>query len=298
MTTPAEAIHMLDSAIAAAVSAINALPFEWARYGFMGYALAAMILLAPACAAAGVFVVQLRMAFYSDAVAHSAFAGVAIGLLMSAAGFTWADPRYTLLAVGLLVGAMITLVRRRTDLGTDTVIGVAFSAITAAGIAIITYAPRNFRTRFADYLYGDVLWLDAADLRSVFLLSTLTCAFMLFAYNRMLLMSFNEDLARSRGVVSRLYDYAFALLVAFIVATGIRLIGILLITALLVLPAATARNLARSAGNMLWFAVAVSFIAGVGGCISAFYLDAAVGASVILVGTLIFAVSLAVPKRR
>lgn len=285
----------LDGLIELAVAALGALPFAWARYDFMGRALLALLLLAPATAMVSVFVVNLRMAFFSDAVAHSAFAGVALGFLLTAAGVAWAHPSVTVPAVGLVVAVLITAVKRRTSLGTDTVIGVAFSAVTALGIAIITRQRET--ANFNAFLYGDILLLDTPQVRALVLLAGAIAVLMLLAYNRLLLMAFNEDLARSRRTATRAYDYAFALLVALLVTASVRITGIVLITAMLVIPAATARNVARSAGSLFWIAMAVALASSVGGLAVSYYLTMATGAGIILLGTLLFAASMLVPRR-
>lgn len=266
------------------------LPFAWLRDDFMRQALVASALIAPACAMAGVFVVNMRMAFFSDAIAHSAFAGVALGFLLTALNVADVDPRTTMLIVGLLVAAVITLVKRRTDLSTDTIIGVAFSAVIAAGIAIVT-ATRATRD-FNRYLYGDLLLLDRDDLTAALLLAAVVLAYMLLAYNRLLILAVNPDLARTRGLATRGFDYTFSLLVALLVTVAIRITGILLVTALLVVPAATARNLARSAGQMFWYAALAGFLAAVGGLYLAYSCEAAAGATIILVATGLFTLSL------
>lgn len=281
----------LDGVVAALSGALSHLPFEWTGFEFMRLALLALLLLAPTCAMLGVYVVNFRMAFFSDAIAHSAFAGVAIGFLLSAAGFTWADPRVTLVALGLIVGVLITLARRRTDLSTDTIIGVAFSAVIAIGITVIRLRPR-YTNDFNAYLYGDILTLDQGDVKAALLLAVGVAAFMLWSYNRLLVMGLNLDLARTRGVATRAYDYLFAILVVLVVTTTIRIAGLLLVTAMLVVPAACARNVARSAGQMFWFASGVAVLAALGGLVGSYYVNTATGALVILVGTGLFVVSL------
>jgi zinc transport system permease protein len=293
--TLALGLELLDPVLNALLGAVARLPAHWASSpdtDFMRFALVALLFLAPACAVVGVYVVNLRMAFFSDAIAHSAFSGVALGFLLATAGVSGIDPRFTLVAFGLLVGLLITAVKRRTELGADTVIGVAFSAVIALGIVIISYSPRFLRD-FNHYLYGDILLLDLADLRTALLLALVVITFMVFGYNRLLLIGLNEDLARTRGVRARLYDYVFAALVVLLVTASIRITGLLLVTAMLVVPAAAARNLARSAGQMFWLASAIGLAAGAGGLIASYYLDTAAGATVILAGTLLFAGSLA-----
>jgi zinc transport system permease protein len=268
------------------------LPDKWGAYRFMRYALLECLLLTPACAAMGVKVVNFRMAFFSDAISHSAFAGVALGLLLNES-FRSLDPRLILITFGLIVGLGIAFVRRKTDLSTDTVIGVFFSAVVALGIAIVTYSGAR-TTRFNQYLYGDILTLDSADLGLTVLLAVAVFAFMAVSFNRLIMIGLNDELAHSRGISVRLYDYLFSLLLALVVTISIRTAGILLVTAMLVIPAATARNLARSSGGMFWWAVVMGLISGVAGTIASFsnYLqNVGTGAVIVLASALLFAVS-------
>ena len=169
-----------ESGLPAIEQSIGRLPFEWAQQTFMVRALIECMLLAPACAVMGVKVVNFRMAFFSDAISHSAFAGVAIGLLLNdfftRPGSDPFFPRLSLIGFGLLVGLGIAMVRRRTTLSNDTVIGVFFSAVVALGIAIVTSS--GSRTAdFQRYLYGDILALDAMDLALTALLAGVVLGF-------------------------------------------------------------------------------------------------------------------------
>ena len=268
------------------------LPPKWGEYQFMRYALLECLLLAPVCAAVGVKVVNFRMAFFSDAISHSAFAGVAIGLLLHES-FPAADPRMSLVLFGLIVGLGIAYVRRTTDLSNDTVIGVFFSAVVALGIAIVTRSGAR-TTQFQRYLYGDILNLDSADLGLSVLLGIAVIVFMVAGFNRLILVGLNDELAHSRGIRVRLYDYLFTLLLALVVTVSIRTAGILLVTALLVIPAATARNLARSAGGMFWWAIAFGLLSGVSGTLASFskHLDrVGTGAVIVLASVFFFILS-------
>lgn len=285
-------LRALDSLIGVLLAAIGALPFEALQAGFVQRALLTVILIAPICGMVGVYVVNFRMAFFSDAISHSAFAGVALGFLAVSAGMAWIDPRLTLVALAVVVGLLITAAKRRTDLGTDTIIGVAFAGVMALGIAIIRFDPR-FQRDFAAFLYGDVLTVDQADLRIALALTLVVSSFMTFAYNRLLLIGLNLDLARTRGVATRAYDYLFAVLVVLVVTATIRISGLLLVTALLVVPAATARNLARSAGQVFWYSAAAGLLAGIGGLAASIGYNIAASAAIILFGVVLFGFSLA-----
>jgi len=273
------------------------LPFEWAQQTFMVRALIECLLLAPICAVMGVKMVNFRMAFFSDAISHSAFAGVAIGLLLneffSLPGDDPFYPRLSLIGFGLLVGLGIALVRRRTSLSNDTVIGVFFSAVVALGIAIVTSS--GSRTAdFQRYLYGDILTLDAADLGLTALLAGVVLVFAGLGFNSMLMLGLNAELAHSRGIRVRLYDYLFAVVLALVVTVSIRTAGILLVTALLVVPAAAARNVAANAGGMLRWAIVFGLASAISGTLASYspYLhNMSTGAAIVLTAALLFALS-------
>lgn len=285
----ATALPVIDGALC------RVLPGAWAEHTFMRYALIECILLTPICAAMGVKVVNFRLAFFSDAISHSAFAGVAIGFVLHAL-MTAFDPRVAMIAFGLAVGLGIAVVRRKTDLSSDTVVGVFFSTVVALGIAIITTQRQT--QNFEAYLYGDILTLDPADLGLSALLAVLVLGFMTLNFNRLLLVGLNAELAHSRGAAVKLHDYLFSLLLALVVTTSIRTAGILLVTALLVVPAATARNVARTAAGMFWWAMFLGLASGLAGTFISFRLDnVGTGAAIVLAAASLFALSLLVQRR-
>ncbi|MFO0973687.1 MAG: metal ABC transporter permease [Phycisphaerae bacterium] len=271
------------------------LPFDWAQPDFMLNALLLIALLAPTCAALGVQVVNFRMAFFSDAISHSAFTGVVLGyLLVPIANRLWPGfgrwdlllPPLTLTLFGLCVGAGITAVRRRGDLSADTVIGVFFAAVIALGIAVISRL--NLRADFERYLYGTVVATAPADVLVAVALAVVVALFLAATFNALLLTGLNESLARSHGLPTRTLDYLFALLLALVVCTAIRTIGLLLVTAWLVVPAAAARNIARSAAGMFGWAVLLGLATGIAGLILAYQADIAVGACIVLLAAAAF----------
>jgi len=260
------------------------LPFAFAEPLFMKRALLAVLLVSPLCAAMGVMVVNFRMAFFSDAISHSAFTGVALGILFGV------DPRITLIVFGVLVGLGIISVRLRSSLSVDTVIGVFFSFAVALGIVIIS-ARKSLTTDLHAYLYGDVLTVSGPELLGMALLFLAGAAFLFFFFNQLFLIGINEQQATAQGVKVRALEYGYALLLALVVTVSIRVIGLLLITAMLVVPAAAGRNLAGSVRSMFWWAIAVGLGSGAAGLTATFYWDSATGATIILIACLAFLVS-------
>ncbi len=275
------------------------LPFDWAQPAFMLNALLIVLVLAPICAAMGVKVVNNRMAFFSDAISHSAFTGVVLGyLLVPLAARSYPNiqhwdlilPPLTLAVFGVAVGAGITAVRHRTTLPTDTVIGVFFASVIALGIAVISR--NNLRGDFERYLYGSIVIAGRIDVLITWSLAAVVLLFLALSFNRLMLIALNESLARSRGIATTAFDYAFSALLALVVTFSIRTVGLLLVTAMLVVPAAAARNIARSAGGMFWWAVAFGLASGLTGLIISFYADTPAGATIILLAAVCFIASM------
>jgi len=254
---------------------------SWLEPQFMKRAFLSLLFIAPACGAMGVLVVNFRMAFFSDAISHSAFTGVALGVLFGV------NPMITLVLLGIFVGFGVTRIRERSELPTDTIIGVFFSLGVALGIVIIS-ARRALSRTLDSFLYGNVLAVTDGEVVLMFALVAAVILFLAFGYNRLFLIGVNDALARTGGVRVKLYNYAFAAMLALVVSVSIRVVGILLVTAMLIIPGACARNLARSAGGMFWYSVAVGLASSMLGLVLSFEFNAATGAMVILISGLFF----------
>jgi len=282
----------LETVFSAVFALMDRLPFECVEPMFMKRAFLAMALIAPTAAMMGVPLVQFRMAFFSDAIGHSAFTGVALGVLLGV------HPLLTMVVFGLFVAYAITQVRGRTELSRDTVIGVVFSTVIALGIAVIS-AQKGLQRNLQAYLYGSPLAVSDVELAWMAALLGLVAVYLCFALNPILLLGVEEGFARSQGVRARLIEVSFALMTALVVTTAIRTVGILLVTALLVITAAAARNVARGAISAFWIAVAISIVSGVGGMVVTYYWDTASGATVVLCAAACFVLTalLRIPLR-
>ena len=263
------------------------LPFECLQAPFMRQALLGLILLAPMAAVMGVQVVNFRMAFFADAISHSAFAGVAMGLIFAV------NPHWSMLVFGLLVGIGIMAVQRRSALSADTVIGVFFSVIVAFGLAVVS-RDRSLARDLQRFLYGDILTIDHDSIVGLQILLVLILLFQALGYNRMLYIGLNPLLAEVHKVRVAFYQFVFAGLLSLVVIFAVWAVGVFLVTALLIVPAATARNLARSAGAMFWWALLVSLTSAVAGLIISAqeWARTATGATIILVAGAWFGVTL------
>lgn len=265
------------------------LPFDCLQARFMQQAFLALLLLAPMTACMGVQVVNFRMAFFSDAISHSAFAGVALGLIC-AVPIPLSMPLF-----GVLVGLGIMAVRRHSLLASDTIIGVFFSTVMAFGLAVVSQNNTVARD-LQQFLYGDILTINDTGILCLAGLFLVLLLFQIWGYNRLMYVGLNASIARAHRVPVALCQYLFAALLALVVMFSVQAVGVLLVTALLIVPAATARNLARTAGGMFWWAILISLLSSLTGLLLSAqdWLHTATGATIILVSCTCFFISAAV----
>jgi zinc transport system permease protein len=267
------------------------LPFESMQMRFMQQALVGLLLLSPMVALMGVQVVNFRMAFFADAISHSTFTGIALGLILSVSPY-WAMP-----AFGLFVGLAIVAAQRRSALSSDTVIGVFFSGVVAFGLAVVSRED-NVARDIQRFLYGDILTISEGDILAMTLLLVALTIFQIYGYNRMLYIGLNPVVAKVHRVRVAPYQYIYAGLLSLVVIFSVWALGVLLVTAMLIVPAAAARNFARSAGGMVWWALLVSITSSIIGLLISAqdWAHTATGATVILVAFCWFLLSSIVAK--
>ena len=271
---------------------LGRLPLPGMEFEHNRTALLAALLVAPMCAALGVEVVTFRMAFFSDAVAHSAYTGVALGVLAFGSGAAL-GVTLAMVAVGVAVGLAVAALREHTRQTPDTLIAIVLYGSVALGLVIVALSSdKGLSATMAPYLFGAGLGMTAADLLVLGALAALVGLFQLVGYNRLMLMGLNPVLARTRGISTRAWGQAFAAALALVVTGSIRTVGVLVVGALLIVPAAAARNLARSAGGMFWWAVLLATASAVAGAeLSILLKNPPVGASVILCATALYGLS-------
>jgi len=260
------------------------LPFDWASHIFMKNALIGVLLIAPIFGLMGTMVVSNRMAFFSDALGHSALTGIAIGVIINIG-----QPLWAMILFSILLTVAIISVKKANTASTDTVIGVFSSTAVALGVVLLSL--RGGFAKYTAYLIGDLLSIDSYDLLLLAATFVIVIALWLLIFNKLLAVSFNPSLARSRGIRCVVYDTLFMLIVAVTVTVSIRWVGVLIINSLLVLPAAASRNIARNTRQYSLFSVAIALISGLAGLILSFYLGTASGATIVLITAFFFAVT-------
>ena len=268
---------------------VSLLPFSWAEAGslyFMKNALLAILVVTPLFGLLSTMVVTNRMSFFSDALGHSAFTGIAIGVLCELA-----DPMWAAAVFALVLSALFTWVRHHTDLQSDTVIGVFSSTAVALGIFIATFGGGSF-TKFNTYLIGDILSVEPAMIGLLAILLGLVLALWVTSFDRLLLSSIHPALAGSRGVRVALQEWLFTAAIALVVTLSMSWVGLLVINSLLVLPAAAGRNLARNMRQYHLFSVVGAVVCGVAGLLLSYYVGSSTGACITLCLALYFLLSL------
>jgi len=267
------------------------LPFEWLGYDFMKNAFLAILLITPIFAILGTIIVNNRMAFFSDALGHGAFTGIAIGTVIGIFQPIWSA---IIFSIGFSV--LITIIKNKTKTSTDTVIGVFSSAAIALGVVLVTLGGSG-ANKYTSFLVGDLLSIRAVDVGILLILAIIIIVLWIIFYNKILLVSLNLSLAKSRGIKTLAVELAFTSIIAVVVTISIQWVGLLIINSLLVLPAAAARNISTNARQYNLIALLVSIVSGVTGLILSYYIDTASGATIVLVSAVIYFITLVMRKR-
>ena len=270
---------------------LESLPLSMFQYDFMKNAFLAAVLIAPLFALLGTMAVNNKMAFFSDALGHSAFTGIGLGVLLGLD-----NPILAMLAFGIFLSLVITKVKAANMASSDTIISVFSSSAMALGIVILS--GHGGFSKYSAYLVGDILTVSQTDL--LVLLLVLIGVYVLWAvfYNQLLLLSINRSLAASRGVRVVLMENIFVIMVAVAVMVSIRAIGILMINSLLILPAAATRNVTRSARGYHWLTTGFGLVSALAGLTISYYGDTSAGATMVLTAAVLFLITYPLGKYR
>lgn len=268
---------------------VSWLPFEWAAPDtmlFMKNALLAVLVVTPLFGLLSTMVVESRMAFFSDALGHSAFTGMAIGALCGLA-----EPVGAAVVFAVVIALLFTLIRQKTHMASDTAISVFSSAAVALGIFLSTLGGQSF-TKFNNLLIGDILSVAPGEIGLLALILLGVVVLWVTSFNQMMLSSVHQALADSRGIRVLWKNFLFTAAIAVVVTITMTWVGLLVINALLVLPGAAARNVARNLPQYHLVSVVGGLVCGIGGLLVSYYLGASTGASITLLLALWFFLSL------
>lgn len=259
---------------------------------FMQRALLAALLLGPLCAFMGVFVTARRMAFFSDTISHAALTGVALGFW-----FGLNDPTWPMVAVSLLVALGIMWLRENTELLSDTIMALLLSSSVAVGVIILSLL-KEFRGELHSYLFGEILAIGPQEVWLAAALFVMVGAALCARLSSITLLTAHEDMAQVCGVQVKRMNYLFVLVLTFAVALTIRLLGIILVTALIVIPPSAARSVSRNLRQQIVFSIVFGVIGSVGGTLLSYQLDVPCGPTIVLACVALFLGSLVFARAR
>lgn len=258
------------------------MPFEFMRYTFMKNSFLAILIATPIFAILGTMVVNKKMAFFSDAIGHSALCGIAVGTVF---GFT--DRSLSMVLFAVIFSMLLNYVKDRTTYGADTIISVFASVAMSLGLVLLS-AGGSFN-KYTSYLVGDILSITADEIAFLAVCFVLVIIFWLLAYNKLSAASINRTLAKSKGINGQVLDYLYSAFIAVVIMFSIRWIGVLLINSLIILPAASSRNISYNTRQYHLFSVLISLVPGIAGLIISYYTSTPTGpVIVLLLGSIFF----------
>ena len=257
---------------------------------FLLYALLAGLGVALVAGPLGCFVVWRRMAYFGDTLAHSALLGVALGVLLQI------NLSITVTAVPLLMALALVMLEQKGFLSLDTLLGILSHSALAAGLVIISLLP-DVRIDLMSLLFGDLLSVSVGDLWVIYGITLLVLALLVGLWRPLINITVNPELAAVEGTNVALVRTSLMLITALVIAIAMKIVGVLLITALLITPAATARRLSHTPEQMAISASAIAMLSVLMGLSLSWYSDAPAGAAVVLCSATLFLVSLVVRQR-
>lgn len=260
---------------------INAI-WEALSYPFMLRAVIASLLLALLTSQVGVFVLSRKLAFLGDTLSHAAFTGIAIGLIIGI------HPQITVFAIAILVAFLLTWLQDNAKLSSDTYIAILYSSLLSFGIVLISLFT-GFRAELFQYLFGDILAIDITDLAMIGTVTIATIIGIYIYYKPLMMVVIDRDIAQSKGINVRAYNYIFILLLALTTAVTIKIIGVLLLSSLLVIPAASAMMQAKSLKGAFIYSFVIAELMAILGLFVSYIADTPSGPTMILVGSVFFA---------
>ena len=254
---------------------------EWLEYGFMKNALLAVLIITPLFGILGTMIVNKKMAFFSDSLGHSALTGIAIGAVLG-----MKDTTLSMILFAIVFALLLNKIAEKSTASTDTLISVFSSASMALGLAILSKGG-NF-SKYSALLVGDILSITRREILYLVAIFAVTLVFWVLAFNKLCAESVNVPLAKSKGIPVKVIENLFSILIALIVMLSIKWIGILLINALLILPAASGRNISQNMREYHFFSVVFSIFSGVLGLLVSYYTNVATGPMIVLIASVIY----------
>lgn len=254
---------------------------SWLEYDFMKQALIAVLIITPLFGILGTMIVNNKMAFFSDALGHSALTGMAIGVLCGIK-----DTNISMIIFAIIFALLLNKISSSIKGATDTIISVFSSCSMAIGLAILSKGG-NF-SKYSSLLVGDILSITKKEIIYLVLIFIATLVFWILCYNQLQAVSLHRTLAKSRHIRVSLMENLFSIFIALVVMLSIKWVGILIINALLILPAASSRNISGNVREYHLFAVIFSMFSGVLGLMISYFTNVATGPMIVIIASVIF----------
>ena len=266
------------------------LPFDFMQYTFMKNAFIAILLVSPIFAMLGTMIVNNKMAFFSDALGHSALTGIALGTLLGISNMN-----ISMIIFAIIFALLLNWVKNRTSYGADTIISVFSSISIALGLAIL--GQTGSFNKYSSYLVGDILNISTSEIVYLVIAFVLVLIFWTKLFNKLNAISINPMLAKSKGINVKLIDNLFAVSIAIMVMLSIRWVGILLINSMIILPAASSRNIASNMRNYHVFSILFALISGISGLIISYYANnIPTGPMIVIISGIIYFITFGIKK--
>ena len=266
------------------------LPFEWLSYDFMKNAFIATIFIGILFGFLGSMVVNNKMAFFSEALGHSALTGIGLGVILGIS-----DNLYSMIIFAIFMSVVIWWLDKQQKMSTDTIIGVFSSTAIALGLVLLSRGG-NFN-KYSNYLIGDILSITPNELLLLLIMLVVIIVFWSLFFNRFILSTLNSSIAKSRKIKSDILKLVFILIIAIVVMVSIKWVGILIINSLLILPAATARNISKNMRQYTLFSILFSLFAGIAGIVISYYTNMPTGPMIVIILGAIFFITLALKRK-
>ena len=265
------------------------LPFEFMQYAFMKNAFLAILLVSPIFAILGTMIVNNKMAFFSDALGHSALTGIAIGSILGISNMN-----ISMFIFAVIFAILLNLVKNKTSYGADTIISVFSSIAIALGLAIL--AQSGSFNKYSSYLVGDILSISRTEIIYLFIAFILIFIFWGKLFNKLNAISINPVLAKSKGINVKLLDNMFAIIIAVMVMISIRWVGILLINSMMILPAASSRNIAKNMRSYHAYSIIFALFSGIVGLIISYYTNIPTAPMIVILSGIIYFITFGARK--
>ena len=266
------------------------LPFDFMSYDFMKNALLAIVIISPLFAMVGTMIVNNKMSFFSDALGHSAMTGIAIGIVIGITNYS-----LSMIIFAVIFAVLLNYLKDKSKVSVDTLIGVFSATSIALGLAIMS--KYGGVSKYTSYLIGDILSISINELSILAIIFALVIILWINIFNKLLAVSTNKTLAKTKGINPVIIENIFAILTAIIVMLSIKWIGVLLINALIVIPAAASRNISNNMKSYTLNAILIAILSGILGLILSFVLEIATGPTIVVVSAIIYFITFILRKK-